>query len=59
LAVYICSKCLFCFERVSELKVCEVCGHANVRLATEEEIAAFKLRQASIETGENYIENHA
>ncbi len=49
LAIYICSKCKFCFERVGEVTACEGCGHINVRLADEEEIAEFKRYKAEFE----------
>ena len=41
MAVYICTKCLFCFERSGEVEICEECGHPNVRYATEKEIAEY------------------
>ncbi len=48
MAVYICSKCRFCFERVSEVTACEDCGHVNVRLANEEEIAEYERIKAEL-----------
>lgn len=46
MAVYICNKCRFCFERVGEVTACEDCGHINVKLANEEEIAEFERNKA-------------
>jgi DNA-directed RNA polymerase subunit RPC12/RpoP len=48
LAVYICGKCQFCFERVGEVTACEDCGHINVRLADDEEIAEYERIKAEI-----------
>jgi DNA-directed RNA polymerase subunit RPC12/RpoP len=48
LAVYICSKCKFCFERVGEVTACEDCGHINVRLANEEEIKEYERIKAEL-----------
>ncbi len=48
MAVYICGKCQFCFERVGEVTACEDCGHINVRLANDEEIAEYERNKAEI-----------
>jgi len=41
LAVYICTGCLFNFERSGEIEICEGCGRPNVRRATDEETAEY------------------
>ena len=40
--VYVCSKCLFAFERLSQTEQCPDCGSENVRIATETEIAEYQ-----------------
>ncbi len=40
-AVYICSKCLFMFERTGSVENCPDCGAMNVRFSTEAEKAEY------------------
>jgi rRNA maturation endonuclease Nob1 len=42
MTVYICCKCLFCFERFSEPEICPDCGAARVRDAMPEEAAEYE-----------------
>jgi len=44
--VYLCSKCLFAFERLSEVEQCPDCAGENVRVATEDEVAEYKRNQS-------------
>ena len=43
LAVYVCTnrKCQFVFERTGTVDICEDCGSANIRNATEAEIQEY------------------
>jgi rubrerythrin len=41
-AVYVCSKCLFSFERAGNVENCPDCGAENVRFATEAEKAEYQ-----------------
>lgn len=42
MAVYVCCKCLFCFERASNVDMCPDCANMNIRDATEEEIMEYR-----------------
>lgn len=42
MAVYICGKCLFCFERTGSIENCPDCGNMNVRYATDAEAAEYR-----------------
>ncbi len=58
--VYICSKCLFCFERTGEVETCPDCGAASVRFATDEESAEYrKNREESGRGREESAKNQA
>jgi len=46
MAIYICGKCKFCFERKGEVSACEDCGHINVRLANAEETDEYERNKA-------------
>lgn len=48
MAIYICSKCLFCFERVGVIENCPDCGNANVRHASTEEEAEYRRNRAEL-----------
>lgn len=41
MAVYICSKCRFAFERTGNVESCPDCGDVNVRFADESEKAEY------------------
>jgi uncharacterized Zn finger protein (UPF0148 family) len=42
LAVYLCSKCLFAFERTGQVENCPDCGNINVREADAKETAEYR-----------------
>lgn len=42
MAIYVCGKCLFCFERKGDVDVCPDCGLMFVRDATDDEILEHK-----------------
>ena len=46
MAVYICSQCLFCFERKGPINNCPDCGKPGIRDATEKEAAEFRQNKA-------------
>lgn len=46
MAVYICCKCGFRFERKGDVQACPDCGHVNVREASEKESGDY-LREKS------------
>jgi hypothetical protein len=46
MAVYVCNKCLFCFERAGAADSCPDCGKTGVRDATIEEIAEYERNKA-------------
>lgn len=48
MAIYICSKCLFCFERTSVPEICPDCGSMRVRNTTKEESAEYKRNRAEL-----------
>lgn len=48
LAIYICSKCLFCFERTSLTEICPDCGSMCVRETDNEETAEYKRIRAEL-----------
>ena len=59
MAVYICSKCKFCFERAGEVSACADCGHINVRLANDDEIAEYRRNKAESDSSHAGAKNHS
>ncbi len=53
MAVYVCGKCNFRFERVGEVKACEDCGHIYVRLANKQETAEYERFKAERKAKQN------
>ena len=53
MAIYICSKCRFCFERRGPVDACPNCGHKMVRGATKEEKLEYKRGQEDEKSSEN------
>ena len=49
MTVYVCSKCLFLFERTGEPDRCEDCGSMGIRRADDKEIAEFERNKAEKE----------
>ncbi len=49
MAVYVCDKCDFRFSRVGEVAMCERCGNAKIRFATEEEAAEHRRDNAVLD----------
>ena len=50
MAIYICAKCLFCFERTGAVENCPDCGAMCIRDADNEEAAEY--RRNRIELGD-------
>jgi len=42
LAIYVCGRCRFCFERKGAVDACPDCGHTLILDATEDEILEYK-----------------
>lgn len=53
MSIYLCSKCLFCFERSGVIVSCPDCGNINIRFATDEEAAEFKRNQEEFNKNES------
>ncbi len=50
MAVYICEKCLFMFERVGVIRDCPDCGSAKIRGADKKEIAEYMHNRAEFDS---------
>lgn len=48
LAIYVCAKCLFCFERAGNIESCPDCASMSVRLADSEEEAEYRRNRAEL-----------
>lgn len=42
LAIYVCGKCRFCFERKGSVEACPDCGHTFILDADEDEILEYR-----------------
>lgn len=56
MAIYICSRCLFCFERASEVYACPDCGHHNIRYADINEQEEYRINKAA--SDDNYAKTY-
>jgi len=56
MAVYICYKCVFCFERSGDVEACPTCGRPSVRDATDDEAAEY-LRKKRIKQENGALSN--
>ena len=48
MAVYICGKCLFLFERTGEVQACPDCGRLNIRYASDEDASEYLKNRAEL-----------
>lgn len=58
MAIYVCGKCRFCFERKGSIESCPDCAHTFILDATEDEILEYKRNLAEFGSDHKQKETH-